>query len=165
MTNSKTSKPTSHKPKLQKKTAAKQAMFNKVHTAINTQDKSYSRAIEVARAFREGVPKSSVAEIMHRTRRTPADIAQVLGISERTVRTYRTREELLPPLQTEQLFKYDRLLSLGQDTFGSLETFDRWLNKPAFGLDNEKPRDLLTTSEGINLVIDEVERIAHGEFA
>lgn len=61
--------------------------------------------------------------------------------------------------------KYNQLLARGSEVFGSSESFQQWLRKPAFGLDGDIPRSLLITSEGINLVYDEVERIANGEFA
>ena len=58
-----------------------------------------------------------------------------------------------------------KLLTRGSHVFGSSEAFSRWLHKPAYGLDGEQPINLLVTSEGVNLVSDEVERIANGEFA
>lgn len=93
------------------------------------------------------------------------DIARVMGVNAKTVRNYQRTNAHLSPQQSEQLIKYDQLLARGNHVFGSLEAFNRWLHKPAYGLDGEQPIDLLVTSEGINLVSDEVERIANGEFA
>ena len=46
-----------------------------------------------------------------------------------------------------------------------MPAFRRWLDKPAYGLDHQPPLALLETSGGIDLVADEVDRIAHGDFA
>ena len=43
--------------------------------------------------------------------------------------------------------------------------FNRWLDKPAYGLGNRVPRAFITTVGGINFIIDELNRIAHGDLA
>lgn len=65
----------------------------------------------------------------------------------------------------EPVIRYNQLLERGSKVFGSSEAFQRWLQKPAFGLDGKHPRDLLATAEGLGLVLDEVNRIAYGEFS
>ena len=118
---------------------------------------------EIARLARQGVSKRVISSCVSVV--TPSTVAMILGINERTVRAYQHQEDNLSPQQAEQFLKYNTLLLRGREVFGSQEAFDRWLRKPSFGLDNECPFDLLVTSEGINLVSDEVERIANGEFA
>ena len=53
----------------------------------------------------------------------------------------------------------------GEEVLGTVPAFRRWLDKPAYGLDNQAPLVLLETSGGTDLVTDEVARIAHGDFA
>ena len=53
----------------------------------------------------------------------------------------------------------------GEEVFGTLPALRRWLAKPAHGLDSQPPLALLETSGGIDLVADEVDRIAHGGLA
>jgi putative toxin-antitoxin system antitoxin component (TIGR02293 family) len=53
----------------------------------------------------------------------------------------------------------------GQKVFGNPESFRRWLEKPAYGLDEQIPLDLLQTSGGIDLVMEELDRIAYGDLA
>lgn len=120
---------------------------------------------EISHLARRGVSAQVIGHMVQEKAATVKSVAYVLGINERTVRTYQREESNLSPQQSEQLLKYNRLLNRGKEVFGSEETFDRWLHKPAYGLDNEIPLDFLVTSEGINLVSDELERIANGEFA
>jgi hypothetical protein len=45
---------------------------------------------------------------------------------------------------------------------GSLATAEQWLERPAIGLNQRCPIDLLATSAGVELVEDLIGRIAHG---
>ena len=92
-------------------------------------------------------------------------IENLLNISARTVRNYQKEKRTLPPLKGELLLKLMRLFKRGEEVFGSLTAFGAWVAKPAYGLDGATPFSKLNTSEGVNMVMDEVERIAFGEFA
>ena len=120
---------------------------------------------EMSRIARQGISGEEIHYMVDKKLATTKDVAYVLGVNERTVRTYQREASNLSPQQSEQLLKYNRLLCRGKEVFGSEEAFNRWLRKPAYGLDNDVPLEYLVTSEGINLVSDEVERIANGEFA
>ena len=98
---------------------------------------------EIPHLARRGVSAHTINHMVREKTTTLKKIAYVLGINERTVRTYQKEESTLSPQQSEQLLKYHRLLSRGKETFGSADAFNRWLHKPAFGLDNEIPLDFL----------------------
>lgn len=89
----------------------------------------------------------------------------LLNVTSRTIRTYQKESKTLSPLKGELLLKLARLFQRGEEVFGSLAAFRAWMDKPAYGLDGAAPFSMLNTSEGINIVMDEVERIAFGEFA
>ena len=120
---------------------------------------------EIPRIARKGISGEEIQYMVDKKLATTKDVAYVLGVNERTIRTYQREASNLSPQQSEQLLKYNRLLGRGKEVFGSEGAFNRWLRKPAYGLDNDVPLTYLVTSEGINLVSDEVERIANGEFA
>lgn len=92
-------------------------------------------------------------------------VEDLLNITSRTVRNYQKEKRTLPPLKGELLLKLMRLFKRGEEVFGSLPSFGAWVAKPAYGLDGATPFSKLNTSEGVNIVMDEVERIAYGEFA
>ena len=120
---------------------------------------------EIFRIARRGISGREIQDMVNEKLTTTKELAYVLGVNERTVRTYQREQSELSPQQSEQLLKYNRLLFRGKEIFGSEDAFKRWLHKPAYGLDNDIPLEYLVTSEGINLVSEEVERIANGEFA
>lgn len=91
--------------------------------------------------------------------------ADLLDISYKTVTRYQKEKKKLSPLQSEYVLKTIALFNKGNKVFGNEESFNRWLDKPAFGLGNKIPRKLVTTVGGINYVIDELNRIAHGDLA
>jgi putative toxin-antitoxin system antitoxin component (TIGR02293 family) len=49
--------------------------------------------------------------------------------------------------------------------FGSQEEAEQWLERPAIGLDRQRPIDLLATPAGIDLVEDHLNRIRYGVYA
>ncbi|HMO61716.1 MAG TPA: DUF2384 domain-containing protein [Ferruginibacter sp.] len=91
--------------------------------------------------------------------------AGLLDVSYKTVARYQKEKKKLSPLQSEYILKTIALFNKGAQVFGTEENFSRWLDKPAFGLGNKIPRRLITTVGGINHVIDELNRIAHGDLA
>lgn len=126
--------------------------------------KSFSREA-ITRTARDGISSQEIEKICIAFDVSTSDIANILGVNEKTIRSYQRQQSILSPQQGEQLLKYKQLQERGTEVFGTKKAFNRWLHKSAYGLDGDIPIDLLVTSEGINLVYDEVERIANGEFA
>lgn len=64
--------------------------------------------------------------------------------------------------------KSDRLKNvyeLGIECFGNIDSFNGWLEKPAYGLGYRIGRILMETPEGLELVEEELYRIAYGALA
>jgi putative toxin-antitoxin system antitoxin component (TIGR02293 family) len=57
------------------------------------------------------------------------------------------------------------LYSKGEEVFGDRENFTKWLETNNLALGDILPLDLLKTSFGIQLLIDEFTRIEHGVLA
>lgn len=91
--------------------------------------------------------------------------ADIMGISTKSIQRYQQQEHTLSATQTEFVLKIEQLYAIGQEVFGSVESFKHWMQKPAFGLGNKIPAKILTTISGINLVINQLMRIAHGVLA
>ncbi len=94
-----------------------------------------------------------------------SDLASFLDLSTKTIERYTAQHKKLNSLRSEVLLKIVKLYKKGIEVFGSIEAFRVWLNKPAYGLDNMIPSRLMTTSSGIDLIIDEVIRIEFGDLA
>jgi putative toxin-antitoxin system antitoxin component (TIGR02293 family) len=114
---------------------------------------------------RTGVPAKSAFAVANLLQITPEELADLLHTTTKTLRTYRDANKRLAPAASEQVLKLLALAQQGNDVFGEPAAFRRWLGKPAYGLDNQPPLALLQTSGGIDLVAEEVSRIAYGDFA
>ena len=120
---------------------------------------------QLVEAAQQGVKPDLFFEVAKISQFEVGEIENLLNISSRTIRSYKRAKKTLSPLKGELLLKIMRLFERGKQVFGSLSAFRAWVDKPAYGLDGATPFSMLNTSEGINIVMDEVERIAYGEFA
>jgi putative toxin-antitoxin system antitoxin component (TIGR02293 family) len=93
------------------------------------------------------------------------ELAALLHTTTKTLRTYRDAKKRLNPTSSEQVLKLLGLAHRGEEVFGAPAAFRRWLNKPAYGLGEQLPLSLLQTSGGIDLVAEELDRIAYGDLA
>ncbi len=91
--------------------------------------------------------------------------ADLLDVSYKTVSRYQKDKKKFSPLQSEYVLKTIVLFNKGNEVFGSTESFNRWLDKPSFGIGNRIPRSFITTVGGIHFIQDELNRIAHGDLA
>ncbi|MET4073152.1 antitoxin Xre/MbcA/ParS toxin-binding domain-containing protein [Hymenobacter sp. UYCo722] len=114
---------------------------------------------------RNGVTAKTAFDVGALIQLNADELAGLLHTTTKTLRAYRDSKKRLAPAASEQILKLLALARQGVEVFGALPAFRRWLDKPAFGLDNQLPLTLLETSGGIDLVADEVDRIAHGDFA
>ncbi|GBD88625.1 hypothetical protein BMS3Abin03_02563 [bacterium BMS3Abin03] len=93
------------------------------------------------------------------------DWAKILHISERTLQRYKRDKLKFDASLSEKFLQILIILKKGIEVFGNRNKFISWLNTKSIPLGGNKPKDLLDTSFGVNLVSDELTRIAHGVFA
>jgi len=121
--------------------------------------------IDIALKANQGIDAITFFETARVIGYSKEDMAKVLGTSVKTFTRYQKENKKLGPLRSELLLKILTLFQKGTGVFGQLSSFKMWLNKPAFGLGNQTPFSFLYTSTGIDLVLDEVIRIEHGDLA
>lgn len=112
----------------------------------------------------KGIPSSTfddVSKLFGRKER----LADLLNVSVKTMQRYQKENKNLNPLNSEMVLKFIALFKQGLVIFGLKKAFLNWLDKPAIGLGNNHPYDLLKTSNGIDLVNDELIRIEYGDLA
>lgn len=93
-----------------------------------------------------------------------SDWSGLLHISERTLLRYKQDNKRFDPLQTDRILVLNRLIEFGNDILGK-ENLKKWLETDNLALGGKKPKELLVTSFGIELVQNELGRIAHGVLA
>jgi len=93
-------------------------------------------------------------------------LEKAIGISMRTFqrRKGETTAKLLSPEQSGRAWKFAEILAKATDIFGSQEEAEQWLERPAIGLNQKRPIDLLSTPAGSQLVVQLLERIEFGVY-
>jgi putative toxin-antitoxin system antitoxin component (TIGR02293 family) len=114
---------------------------------------------------RKGILATVVFEVANAMQLHVDQLAEILHITTKTLRNYRQGQRKLNASHSEQTLKLLALQIKGNKVFGQAAAFRRWLEKPAYGLDDQVPLDLLETSGGIDLVMEELDRIAYGDLA
>ena len=124
-----------------------------------------SRA-EIHGALVKGLPYAALVHIVDQLTALSADeVADAVGISGRTLR--RQKEQPGKPMPADLASKtwlFAETLAQASDVFGGREAAERWMAKPAMGLDGARPIDLLRTLQGAELVTEFLGRLAHGVY-
>ncbi|MBY5737701.1 antitoxin Xre/MbcA/ParS toxin-binding domain-containing protein [Rhizobium leguminosarum] len=93
-------------------------------------------------------------------------LEKAVGMSLRTWQ--RRKDTASKPLSQEQsgrAWKFAEILAKATDIFGSQAEAEQWLERPAVGLEQRRPIDLLGTPAGVELVEDHLDRLEYGVYA
>jgi len=90
---------------------------------------------------------------------------EVFEVTPKTFSKYKKPLVVLPARMAETAFKLIELYGLGIEIFGDLHNFQSWMELPAYGLSDHVPARLLKTITGIEMITEELYRIAHGATA
>lgn len=91
--------------------------------------------------------------------------ALLVQLNERTLQRYKQEKTPLDPIYSERVLGIAQVLKHGESVFGNLENFKIWLNAENIALGGAKPKSLLDSTFGIEIIKDELTRIEHGIFA
>lgn len=94
---------------------------------------------------------------------TNEELATLVGTTHRTIRNKKNSGELFDIAQTERLRKLTHLFEEGKEVFSHKDEFNSWLQKPAYGLDYDKPSELLKQPGGLDKVFNELRSIKFGD--
>lgn len=122
-------------------------------------------ALHLIRMVREGLNYPLFERFSAEAPFSAAEWAAYLHLSERTIQRYKKEQGSFEPPQTERILEIILLFNQGEKVFGQKEKFNTWLNAKSIALGNVKPKELLDSSFGINLLKDELIRIEHGVLA
>lgn len=92
---------------------------------------------------------------------------KALGLSLRTFQRHKKdgAARKLSQEQSGRAWKFAEILEKATDVFGSRAEAELFLERPAIGLDQKRPIDLLATPAGVELVETHLERIRYGVYA
>ena len=130
---------------------------------------SLSSALDAHEMIMRGFPATALTRLVANVSlfQRPDAFEKAIGISQRTFQ--RRKAEAMPKtLSSEQsgrAWKFAEILSKATTVFGSQEEAEQWLERPAIGLNQHRPIDLLATTAGTELVEQYLERIEFGVYA
>lgn len=124
-----------------------------------------SRA-EIHGALVKGLPYAVLVHIVDHLSALSADqIADALGISGRTLRRQKEQpDKPMPADLASKTWLFAETLAQASAVFGGRDAAERWMARPAMGLDGARPIDLLRTLQGAELVTEFLGRLEHGVY-
>ena len=121
-------------------------------------------AFDLVKLSRKGFPKHSLLSLAKNLSLTVEEIGDILHISERTLQRYGDETQIKAEY-AEKAVELIRLYNRGEEVFGSMDKFKRWVKTSSYIFAGEIPVSLLDTSAGFDMVFKELGRIEHGIFA
>lgn len=116
---------------------------------------------EIFLSARKGIKTKVFYDFATTIKMPEKNLASIINLSARTISNYKEKKKTLEPLYSEHLLKLIALFEKGEEIFGSIDEFNYWLRKP-FWNSKEKPIDWLVTSVGVDLVTEEIDKLAQG---
>ena len=122
-------------------------------------------AMQWEKAIHDGIPAQSAMALKERIAVPDATLAQLLGISEKTLSRARAGKGRLDLVASDRLFRVAKIVALAIWVLESEDGGVHWLKRPQFGLGMRVPLDLLTTDAGCEQVEGLLLAIEHGVYA
>ena len=115
----------------------------------------------------EGLPSDALRHLVDGfvVLQKTASLEKAVGMSLRTFQ--RRRDEPDRPLSLEQsgrTWKFAEILVRATAVFGSQQEAETWLERPAIGLEQRRPLDLLSTPAGVEIVEDFLGRLEYDVY-
>ncbi|AUB82485.1 antitoxin Xre-like helix-turn-helix domain-containing protein [Candidatus Thiodictyon syntrophicum] len=121
-------------------------------------------ALDWVAVIRRGIPTGAVDALTRLTHLSQAELANAVGIPERTL-ARRKREGRLNSEESSRLLRLARVVARGEEVFANLDANIAWLKSINASLGGVTPLSLLDTDIGAEGVMDTLGRIEHGVFA
>lgn len=113
---------------------------------------------------RNGINKRNLLFLAKKINFDLKEMAGILHISERTLQRYTAAKKLSPEV-SERAIQLAKLYCKGEEVFGDLEQFKKWMQYPNRALGMKQPKDLLDTTFGFQLLNEELIKIEYGVFS
>lgn len=137
------------------------AINNKNSVGYRFRSFDLSNLNAIVSAARKGIKTKVFYDFAETINMPETRLAAVINISSRTISNYKNEEKLLEPMYSEHLLKLIQLFEKGEELFGSVDEFNYWLKKSFL---NKKIThgELINTVGGVDLISEELEKLAQG---
>lgn len=120
-----------------------------------------SNNLDLITLTKKGISKRSLKFFGEAANFKINDFASMLPISVRTIQRYKNTQRF-PTEVSEKILQLAKIFTQGREVFGDDEKFLSWLNEESFAMGGKKPKELLDTTFGYDMVENELGRIEHG---
>jgi putative toxin-antitoxin system antitoxin component (TIGR02293 family) len=110
---------------------------------------------------RKGIRAKVFYDLADEIKMPEKELAHIINLSSRTIRNYKNQNKFLDPVYSEHLLKLIVLFEKGERVFGNIDEFNYWLQKP-FWNKKEAPLDWINTPGGVDLLMEELNKLAQG---
>lgn len=122
--------------------------------------------LEAHELLHRGLPRGALSSLIEKLHAIPdIEVSEAIGMSLRTLQRHKsTPDQLLDVQQSGRTWKFAEVLAKAARALGSQDEAEQWLKRPAIGLDQQRPIDLLTTPAGVKLVEDYLGRLEYDVY-
>lgn len=124
-----------------------------------------SSVFSILEFIKKGIKYNQFLKYTQQTPFSISDWSEFLHLSERTLHRYQKDKKTFDALQSEKIMEIILVYKKGIEVFGNNKNFDNWLLQNNIALANKMPKEFLTSSTGIKLIMDELHKIEHGILA
>jgi len=117
------------------------------------------------RSARKGIRYPRFAALTKTFPFSMSEWSAFLHISERTLQRYSKEEKAFDPVSSERIIEITLLYQEGIEVFGNRKKLDAWLDNQNIAFGGAKPKELLDSTLGSQLIRNELVRIEHGILA
>lgn len=94
-----------------------------------------------------------------------ASLENAVGMSLRTIQRLKKKPaKALSKEQSGRTWKFAEILAKATEVLGSKEEAEKWLERPALGLNQRRPIDLLGTPAGVELIENFLTQLDYGVY-
>jgi len=113
--------------------------------------------------IRSGIKSSSIASFLKHSNLSQKQLSKIIHLSGTLQRN--SPEKLLDLGASEKLIELCRLFHKGITVFNNKEKLLLWISRTNLPLNNQTPLELMETSLGMDIVLDELIKIEQGVFS
>jgi putative toxin-antitoxin system antitoxin component (TIGR02293 family) len=117
--------------------------------------------LELIDRIREGVKKTDWKQLIKDIGSTEKEFEYILPASISSLQ----KKAVYNKETSERIYELARLFGLGYEVFDSRDDFKDWLMTPSRSLGNKKPFELLDSSFGFEMVVNEITRIQYNVYS
>ena len=154
--------------KMKKNTPKKKPVTYKTNEVVNKMEDPevpyFTKSVKVFPSLKD-FTYSEFKKISDKIPFTQAEWSAILHVSERTLQRYAKNNGSFAPINAQRALQIAKIIEMGKVTFGSVDTFYLWIKRNPYMLGGNLSFESLTTTEGIERVTTQLQRIQHGLFA